>query len=304
LSQTGDTFSSNLNSTTVTGNVTAAGNGFAQVYGNGLTVTGDVRVSSSEHVAGLVAYDGGLSARNATVTAGYWAIFGSMSGPVTLAGNLTVCSPSQTGVVLNTAEPSEVKGNVTVNGGWQLDTFSVSPTFKADRNVVLTLGEGDNVVTIGAATVPTDIGGSLVIQSGSGNDAITLQRVAVTEITSITTGAGNDTLTIDNGSAFTGTFLANTGLGSDIISIAQSAHAAAPVTFTGTATILAGAGDDTLQLGRPEASGGDANSQALFVAAGSKVDGGMGNSTFDDEAGQFSGIALGTGLIHWADPTP
>jgi large repetitive protein len=304
LSQTGDSITSNLYSTAVTGNMTAAASGFAEVFGYGLAVTGDVRVSSSGHVAGLVAFDGGLSARNAAVSADYWAIFGSMTGPVTLTGNLTISSPSQIAVLLNTAAPSEVHGNVTVNGGWQQDSFNVSPTFKADGNVVLNLGEGDNVVTIGAATATTDIGGNLVLQSGAGNDAITLQRVAVTGLTSITTGAGNDTLTIDNGSAFTGTFLADTGSGNDIISIAQSAGAPAPVTFTGKATILAGAGNDTLQLGRPEASGGDANSQALFVAAGSKVDGGSGNSTFDDEAGQFSGIALGTGLIHWADPTP
>jgi large repetitive protein len=304
LSQTGDVINSNLNSTTVTGSVTATGRGFALVYGNGLTVTGDVRVSSPEHVAGLAAYNGGLSARNATVTAGYWAIFGGDSGPVTLTGNLTVSSPSQTGVLLNMQSPSEVKGNITLNGGWQQDSFSVSPMFKADRNVVLNMGDGDNVVTIGAATAPTPIGGNLVIQSAAGNDAIALERVAVTGLTSITTGAGNDTLTIDNGSTFTGTFVADTGSGNDIISIAQSVGAAAPVTFTGNAVILAGAGYDTLQLGRPVASGGDANSQALFVAAPSKVDGGLGNSTFDDEAGQFSGITLGTGLIHWADPTP
>ena len=49
---------------------------------------------------------------------------------------------------------------------------------------------------------------------------------------------------------------------------------------------------------------GDANSKAVFVAAGSKIDGGTGVDSFDDELGLFEGLVLGTGIVGWTDPTP
>ena len=79
--------------------------------------------------------------------------------------------------------------------------------------------------------------GNLLFQTGGDTDAVTLRAVTVTGKTTIQTGGGNDLLTIDDGSTFTGTFFADLGTGSDGIFIAQDAGQTAPVTVTGKATI-------------------------------------------------------------------
>ena len=57
---------------------------------------------------------------------------------------------------------------------------------------------------------------------------------------------------------------------------------AAP-TFVGKVTIKAGSGNDLLTLGR---RAGDGNSLAVFLTAGSSIDGGTGFNTYDSVAGQ------------------
>ncbi|HEX3148884.1 MAG TPA: hypothetical protein VHR66_12455 [Gemmataceae bacterium] len=55
--------------------------------------------------------------------------------------------------------------------------------------------------------------------------------------------------------------------------------------------------------GDPQLGGGDANSKVVFAPGlGSTINGGSGLNTFDDEAGQFEGIALGAGINNWTDP--
>ena len=156
-------------------------------------------------------------------------------------------------------------------------------------------------VQIGDPAGPVTVAGNFVIQTAGNIDTIDLRAVTVTGNTVISTGGGNDSLTIDDGCAFTSTFTTDLGSGDDTIAIAQDTAQAAPVTFTGKATINTGAGADTLLLGL---LAGDANSRAVFVAAGSKIDGGTGINSFDDELGQFDGLILGTGILGWTDPTP
>ena len=81
-----------------------------------------------------------------------------------------------------------------------------------------------------------------------------------------------------------------------------------PLTFKAKTTIDTGAGNDTLVLGKavgdPQQGGGDANSKAVFAPGlGSTITGGSGINSFDDEAGQWQGIALGSDITNWTDPT-
>ena len=57
-------------------------------------------------------------------------------------------------------------------------------------------------------------------------------------------------------------------------------------------------------LGASVAVGGDANSRVVFSGTGSLIDGGAGINSFDDERAQFTGLALGTSITNWTDPTP
>jgi hypothetical protein len=191
---------------------------------------------------------------------------------------------------------TEVKGNVTVTGGWFNDQFTTNGNFKVGKNLTFTLNGGDNTVEMGDGTAAVTIGGNLKYKGGAGADSITLNRVTLTGLTATTgstliqTLAGNDSLAIDNGSTFAKTFKADLGSGNDSITMGQLIGATAPVTFSGTAKILAGTGDDSLFLGLDAGSGGDANSRVVFSGPGNIVDGGDGIDFFDSVTGQFSGV--------------
>ena len=179
--------------------------------------------------------------------------------------------------------------------------INVNPAFFTRRS--LRAAGIKSTLSFGAPGAPVFIDGQLKIESDSASDSITLRNTTVNGNTSIKTGGSRDTLTIDD-CTFTGTFTADLGIGDDTIAIGQAVGSAAPVTFAGKATILGGIGNDLLQLGKSLGSGGDANSKGVFQAAGNKIDGGNGVDTFDDELGQFEGVALGTDIMNWTDPTP
>jgi hypothetical protein len=165
------------------------------------------------------------------------------------------------------------------------------------------LKDGGNVVGIGNFAAPTtpEILGNLTITTGNGNDLIGfLCHVAGT--TNVSTGGGSDSILMYR-STFDGTTTISTGAGDDLFNIADAALFDIPVSFNAKATIDAGAGNDTMFLGMSVANGGDANSQAVFAAGfGSSVTGGTGLNTYDDEAGQFTGLVLGTDVTGWTDP--
>lgn len=143
------------------------------------------------------------------------------------------------------------------------------------------------------------VGGNLTIYTAGGRDGITLRRVSVTGNTTIKTGAGADEFVAEWATLYSGTFFADFGVGHDTISLAQTGTAGFGARFAGKATVLTRYGNDTLKLG----SALILFSKAEFLGAGSKIDGGAGLNSFDDETGQFSGVALGTGIINWTDPT-
>ncbi len=214
-----------------------------------------------------------------------------------MAGNLSVSGAAVGAISMNTSALSEVKGNISVTGGWAGGSLILNSFVKADKNVTANLGNFNSIVTIGETGAATAIGGNLSVKSGAGNDSVTLTRVAVAGTTTINTGAGADKLFIETGSTFAKAFSADLGAGDDLISLAQDTGSAAPVLFNAKTTITAGAGNDTLLLGR---LAGDTNSKAVF-APGSVIDAGSGFNTFDDELGLFSNTV---NLLNWTDPTP
>jgi hypothetical protein len=204
----------------------------------------------------------------------------------TINGNLLLTGTAWTATSFQSATLSQVKGSVTVTGGWYNDTFESNGLFRVDKNLSLTLNGGDNVVNLTDASV----GWNLKIRTGAGNDQITLDRTTVALATSIFAFAGADTLSIENGSTFATTFGADLGTGNDTVSVAQNPAASGAVTFVGAARILAGAGNDTLLLGLDPGFGGSTNSRAVFVVPTSLVDGGDGIDNFDNSTAQFTGV--------------
>jgi hypothetical protein len=129
------------------------------------------------------------------------------------------------------------------------------------------------------------------VQTGAGNDLITLDSVTLDGTADIKTGGGADFLSIEDGSSFAKTFKADMGAGADTISIAQNTGTPGPVVFTGKATIKAGSGNDSMFLGLdPTTMGGDGTSNATFSDPTSSIDGGTGLDTYEPADGQATGL--------------
>ena len=267
ISVSGYSLSTLLKNTTVTKAVTVKGGYDADVQVDGVTVTGNVAVTAPN------------------------ANFSANGTGSTVTGTLNLTGSAWTSADFASTSPTEVKGNITVKGGWFSDSFTANGNFKAGKNVSLNLGDGDNRVSVGDATALVSIGGKLTVQTGAGKDTVELDRVSLAGTADLKLGAGTDTLSIEDGTTFAKTFKADLGTGDDTISVAQNSGVG-PVTFTGKATILAGTGNDTLFLGVAIAAGGDATTRVVFSDATSVVDGGLGLNDFDQAGGQFTPVPL------------
>lgn len=268
LTVTGNAVGASLANSTVTGNLTLKGVYQADVQADGATVTGGLTLSAA------------------------LASFAATGAGTTVNGNLALTGTGWTTTSFQTTTLSEVKGNVTVKGGWFNDSFEANAQFKVGKNLSLLVGGGDNTVTVGDGTVRVPVGGNLKVIGGAGADTVSLDNVIVVGATSILTGSGTDYLSIENGATFAKTFTADLGTGDDEISIAQLAGATAAVTFSAKAKILAGTGNDVLALGLENsmAAGGDQFSRADFVGTGHVVNGGLGLNFYDAASGQSTGV--------------
>jgi hypothetical protein len=278
LTATGYSVSSILTATNVTGTVSFKAGYSADVQARGLTVGKNLT---------LTAPNPNFEATDDPATVA--------SDPTTITGNLALTGTGWTSVVFGTDVLSEVKGNVTVKGGWFTDVFDANEFFKVGKNLSLTLNGGDNVVNLGNGQGLVAVAGTLTVKGGAGNDLFTLDRVLVTGAATVQTFGGADVLRIETGSTFLGTFSADLGAGDDSIEVAQLTGSTAPVTFAGRAKILGGLGNDLLLLGfAPDLinppDGGDANSRVVFGGVGSVVDGGLGLNFFDDSTDQSTGV--------------
>jgi hypothetical protein len=267
-----------------------------------LNLTGALAVRSPSQAAveisdGTAAVGGNLTVAGGGVSASVVASGKSLS----VGGNLTVTAP--TGFNSNIdLQATEVHGNLTMTGGPGNDRLSTDLATRLDRDVTLTLGGGLN-----AAVVQGSVGRNLTITTGAGTDLIDLVRLQVAGATRIVTGGGADSLSINDGVIFSGTFFTDLGAGDDSIIVAAGTAATNPVTFQKTATIRTGAGNDSLTLGEAVDSGGTADTAAVFQAGGT-VDGGTGLNLFDgltpaQSPSQFTGLSTDD-FLHWTDPNP
>jgi hypothetical protein len=154
-------------------------------------------------------------------------------------------------------------------------------SFSMDDVTEIPTSDPSNVIT---STVGTTILGGLTVTGGTDIDRIEIgdeRPVRVFGATQIRTGdetLGGDIVQIDD-AAFYGSFLLNTGAGSDTIILDSKASNFGTVFFAAAAKVLAGAGTDHLRLG----TANTAQSGVFFVVK-PILDGGAGTSD------QFEGL--------------
>lgn len=305
---------------TIGGALSVTGSASAELFANavGLSVSGAVSVRGDTADLGVLGLGAGLSAKSVSVmgmtqakaeltdaivsTAGAFGIAATKAaeltvsgGSVTVGGNLTVSAGTAADVDI--APPgvgaARVKGSMTVTGGTDGDEVTATSGMQVDRNLTLNLKGGDNQIELGTAGQPFNVGGALTITSTNGTDTAVLTGVKVVKNTQIKLGAGEDAVTIVDGSQFSGTTLIDLGGGQDTLSIANDLGATFGVSFTGLATFNLGADDDTATLGL--APGGGPQTTVTFAVVKNVLNLGGGMNTFDENDALVAGV-LGAAL--------
>jgi hypothetical protein len=171
---------------------------------------------------------------------------------------------------------TEVTGNVTFNHGTGKST-TYFDGYKVAQPVVirgsLTINDsGPSTIEVGTQYYKTGlfIGRGLTISTGEAADTLKLHNLTVSAATAITTGGGNDTISVD-GSTFR-RFQLYTGTGADVVNIDTEAGFATK--FVGDALVGLGTDNDTLTIG----AAGDFTRRAEFVRSASFL-GGAGDDT-------------------------
>jgi hypothetical protein len=181
-------------------------------------------------------------------------------------GSLSITNASGQ-VSINIFNDYNISGNVTIHygSGGQIagfvffDSFSqedLPVTVKGSVNIspgVAAAPNGFVTIFVGGA-FGTNIQGNLTIAAPS-NAQNTIQlggALAIGGATSITTGAGNDQITIED-TVFTGAFTLNTGAGNDTVTL-DVFGLPATTDFLNSVNINLGDGNDSLQVGNNSAN--------------------------------------------------
>jgi hypothetical protein len=208
--------------------------------------------------------------------------FSTFGDTFTDRGNVSVTGGGLTRVYFQDQTGSQVDGDVSVSSGGDFDSFLAWGPLTVGGNLSVDLGSGANDFETGVNGGTTKVTGNVTFKSGNGSDTFALARLEVTGTTTITTGAGTDSVYLLGGTMFTGPITLDTGGGADLVSIATGlpdlnnppnlAYPAGTVEFDAKATIKLGAGNDTLVL----ADSADAAGVIAFGPNGSiAADGGL-----------------------------
>jgi hypothetical protein len=254
-------------STTAIASTAAAGT-FGSILGN-LSVTNTsgvaVNVLADTNVGGNVTYNNGKA--GAGNVAGSTEIFNDQNSTTqaTIGGNVAISNQSgnTTGNLDGLGDfigDVHIHGNVTMKLGTGKFTAVVSGDIvpqapRIDGNLSIT-GTGSDSVELGGPPLIAEglnVNGSLsVLLGGAGSDSLDLTSVVVGKNTTLTTGSGNASVTLNDAfapgnSEYHGSFSLTTGVGNDSVAI-NSSGGTGGVIFDGPVTANLGAGNDTMSL--------------------------------------------------------
>ena len=220
-----------------------------------------------------------------------------------LDGDLTVQGAFLTDVTVAPKSPGKLIGSVSSKGGVGNDQVTLQDV-DGLKDVLLDLGDGNNTATLRRTLVlphVLEVSGSLRVSAGAGFDAYVLKDILISGYSTLNTGNGKDTLTVDGECTFQQKVKIDAGGGDDQILIGLLLNATGPVTFAVPVAISAGAGNDLLKLGvtNDPTIPDDDNSRVVFAAGIDKVDGGTGHNVFIPNDGDFNGLDI-TEMASWS----
>jgi hypothetical protein len=238
------------------------------------TINGNLRVNGFD--VDVEASSGTLTVTgNTDINARVDATVNASGAGLTVGNHLMVSGRDKVNLTFGTSGAASIGGSLFVNGGINDDSITANGELDVGRNLLLNLHGGNNKVSLLGAGTDLKVGGNLGIVTGAGNDTVTLDQVKVAGNTVVILGAGTDVFTARNGTTFSGHAMINLGAGADTLNLANNASATAGVTFNGGAMIIVNQGADTLNLGLSAIAGGNANTVVTFNRFGGVL---FGNS--------------------------
>lgn len=238
-------------------------------------VAGDVRVQ-----AGATATTAVTNPTGTMAVGRHWQVSGLVSAQAVFGGA--------------NADTQEIKGNVSVKSGPGIGQFLANSSLHIKGSVGVNFGDGQNVMSLGSGNGSLmKVDGSLFVRSKGADDTVALLGVRVGGTTNVSTGGGQDTLQISDGTEFIKAVTVDLGTGDDSLLVAHQAGANGTVRFGGKTTIRTMTGSDTARFGLSVAAGGDANSQVTFAIGRNLLDLGLGDDITDTSAYKINGVAPG-----------
>lgn len=181
---------------------------FVGLLGN-VTVRNDVSILTGAQGQDEVQFEGGVKVRGSVVVN---TGTGNGDDTVTLAGDIRGSLSVTTGGGKDTVCVSSSVGWTTTDGNDPVPTFYGGASSTIGADVTIDTGEGNDLISIGASRV----GRNATIDAGAGNDRIRLENTRVRRNVLVRLGAGDDVL--ENRSARASAFLLYGGSGANSLS--------------------------------------------------------------------------------------
>jgi hypothetical protein len=248
---------------------------------------GDTNIVLDTNVGDDVIFDNGSADPTTDVTTNQFTAFNSTER-LTVGGDIVFRTTN--GQVSNVVTDTDVGDDVVFEAGrsgnatFDLGTGSIAGAVTVGGDVTIRGSRaGQSQVRLGDISGFADdpgllIQGRLMVNTGTGDDELSLTNVNVNRTTTLLTGAGADRVTVDD-SAFRGGFSLATEAGDDAVNIeTRSGRELEGATEIGKEmTINLGQGNDTLRLGAV----GDPARRVVTPKGHARLDGGLGNDLLD-----------------------
>lgn len=230
--------------------------GASTIHGNVKVTNGDGQdlfVLRDTNVGGNVKVNNGHA--SAGGVAGLTQIFNAYNKVLhsVIGGSVSVSYRDGNMSGIDAIADTEVMGNVTFSHGsgsfsTGIDSYSTTTPVMVHGSLSI-LGTGSNTVNVGANTgfghgAGLVVGKKFTVTSGSGNDTLTLNNVHVGSNSKFSLGDGTNTINIDD-SVFDGKFRLTTGDGSDTFNLERTVGSHSATEFRKAVLIALGGGADS-----------------------------------------------------------
>jgi hypothetical protein len=188
-------------------------------------------------------------------------------------GNITITGLASTTINGGASDDFSGVQDVEIRTGAGNDSLGMAANEHTEilGDLTIITGQGNDGASVGNLLNGVTVHGRTVINTGAGNEIVSLEQGTFHGAVVIRTGAGNEIVHLDD-STFMDRVTVDTGRDADVVSISQTKPAS---TFAGPVVVKLGHGEDGF------GAGFSSSASMNNFAGGLSVDGGRGPDTFN-----------------------